>query len=181
MTSENLVQAIKTPMLTTYNWIGDGLEKPDNFPALPSTPVLRFNNYLDQLLIVAGGLGAPIRVSGVSNFVKCVVRKAEARQIEKDFSVSNACLRGWCTGRRMVPLPTLKKMIEMYYAQDMRVKLWEMIFKTVEYFTSGGSPHRVSLPRFLTPELSYFVGYLYGDGCLSNASRRFQKKRQVAL
>lgn len=179
MTSENSLQAIKTSELATYNRIWGGLKELDNFPTLPSTPALRLDNYLDRLLIVADGLGAPIRVSGLSNFVKCVVRKTGTRQMERDFSISNACLRGWCIGRRAVPLPTLKKMIEMYYAQNMQVNAWEKIFESVEHFTSIGSPHRVSLPKFLTPELSYFIGYLYGDGCLSNAPRRLQKNGKL--
>jgi len=70
-------------------------------------------------------------------------------------------------------------MIEMYYTKNMQVKLWEKIFDSARYFTSIGSPHRVSLPRSLTPELSYFLGYLYGDGCLSNAPRRLQKNGKL--
>jgi len=107
----------------------------------------------------------------LGNFVKRVIIKTGARRMKKDLSVTSSCLRGWSIGRRMVPLPTARKMIELYY-KDSQAEMWETIFDSIKYFTSIGSPHRVSLPKFLTPKLSYFVGYLYGDGCLSNAARR---------
>lgn len=138
---------------------------------IPSTPKAEFNNYLDRLLTPVDGLGTPIRAIGLENLVKQVIIKAGAYKVKKDLSVTSSCLHGWSIGRRMVPLPIARKMIELYY-KDSQAEMWGKIFDSIEYFTSIGSPHRVSLPKFLTPKLSYFVGYLYGDGCLSNAARR---------
>lgn len=143
---------------------------------IPTSPTVHFENYLDQLLDPSNSPTSPIRVRGVEKFLDKIIKEVGQPAIKNELEISKACLRGWVSGRRGVPLSSLKKIVEMRFEYDLRPLIWDKIFTIIRYYTLGGSPHRVTLPLFITPRLLYFVGYLYGDGCISDAHKRSYEK-----
>lgn len=48
-------------------------------------------------------------------------------------------------------------------------------YKTGDYFYCQGSPHKITIPQFLTPKLAYLVGYIYGDGGFKDVNKSFKQ------
>lgn len=135
-------------------------------------PKIRFDNYLDQLLDDSNPSSSTIRVRGIEKFLEKCIKETGKRDITNELEISEACLRGWVNGRRGMPLSYLKKLIKLCFEPNFHRSKWDKIFTMIKFYTLGGSPHRVTLPLFATPRLFYFVGYLFGDGCLSDAQKR---------
>lgn len=142
------------------------------FSLIPTLPKVRFENYLDQFIEKSKQPTSSIRVKKLGALLEKIIKKVGQKTVKRKLEISNACLRGWITGRRAIPLLSLKKLVEMGFRSDLREFVWNRIFKKIEYYTLAGSPHHVKLPLFVTPRLFYFVGYLYGDGCLSDTQKR---------
>lgn len=138
---------------------------------IPTFPKVRFENYLDQL-VDGNHSNSPIRVKGAEKFLDNSVKEIGQTGIEGELDISTSCLRGWIRGRRGIPLSSLRKILKIHLEPDTYQSVWNEIFGKIRYYTLGGSPHRVTLPLYITPRLLYFVGYLYGDGCISDAQKR---------
>ncbi len=50
--------------------------------------------------------------------------------------------------------------------------------KEINYFFCKSSPHKITIPKTLTPKLAYVIGYIYGDGGLKDIWKSYRKTRK---
>ena len=88
--------------------------------------------------------------------------------LAKSIKVCPRSLYYWLEGKRPIPLNIFLKLINLsnYQLNDILNDI-EMNLKGIA-MGWGNSNKLVKLPFLLTHELAYFVGYLFGDGCLKS-------------
>lgn len=147
--------------------------------SIPRTPETPFKNYLNSLLDPIDKVSSLIRIRGIEKLLEKIVGEIGQKTVKNELEISESCLRGWINGRRGIPLLHLKTIVKLQSNPIPQSYRWERIFISNKYFTLGGSPHQVKLPTFITPKLSYFVGYLYGDGYISDAHQRYRDRGRM--
>src|SRR3989344_491715 len=68
--------------------------------------------------------------------------------------------------------------IYIYYLDGSTAKikffdLSQIDFEKVEFLQIAGSPHKIRIPKYLTPKLLYLIGYVYGDGGFKDIRRSY--------
>jgi len=63
-----------------------------------------------------------------------------------------------------------------YHLRNLSTRQVRKIFKKASYFYVPRSPHKVRLPKHLTPRLLHLVGYHAGDGYLENVGKALQRE-----
>jgi intein/homing endonuclease len=85
--------------------------------------------------------------------------------LSKKLNLNKRSIYHWKNGTRPIPL---NKLLILLKETDYKKCILEKILINMEGISFGsGSRNKICrFPSILTPELSYFVGYLMGDGCL---------------
>ncbi|MBU3896945.1 MAG: hypothetical protein KJ697_03365 [Nanoarchaeota archaeon] len=118
-----------------------------------------------------------IRMCDISNITKNLyseIKKEHGKGIIKlttmSFGVPRRTVSNWINGTSPIPISKFFQLINIWKgvcrkSEDEKNKIIESAFKENEYF-SVAKGKIVKLPKEITEELSYIIGYIIGDGCL---------------
>lgn len=140
-------------------------------------------NYLENFYEIKDN---EVRVFGVKpimikivNDVKSVVGWKYIKFLSSTMHIPRRTLHGWLSASSPIPIPKLFTLFKIWEKvcgkTDLNVaELWDSTFLISNGF-SVARGKKITLPKELTPNLAYFVGYIIGDGCLVDI-KKFKKR-----
>ncbi|MCX6803451.1 MAG: helix-turn-helix transcriptional regulator [Candidatus Diapherotrites archaeon] len=134
-----------------------------HLPSDYKQPNCEFNMNSIPLLNYLPQLDDSIKVVGFEKVLKdCHLRlRATKVFVAKKAGIHFVTYFNYLSGKNRCSLAMLKK-LSVIYGKD----LIETAYEGGYLFLS--KKKSVNLPRTLTPELAYYIGYLQGDGCLDS-------------
>lgn len=94
--------------------------------------------------------------------------KSNLNELSKTLKLCPRSVYYWFSGQRPIPILSFIKIIN-FLGFDIK-KLHKEIEDSLTGISCGSGPRKklINLPFYLNENLSYFVGYLFGDGCLKS-------------
>jgi hypothetical protein len=146
---------------------------------IPDKPKLPFKNYLLDLVETKDGKNTSIYIRGVEDKIKEIWkevskknwRKLNVRKlIPQTFGLSVATFYAYKNGKKPFSIQMLYQLLLMWQkfckkSREEVEQMWEKIFKS-EIIFAAYKGNRIILPKYLTPKLSYLIGWMCGDGWL---------------
>jgi len=120
-------------------------------------------NYLKKLVENVGGNN--ICVYNQRDLIKNLCSKENIKDLSRKLGVSDRLLYYWVKGERPIPIAKLIKLAEFE-----NKKILCDVYENTEYVYINGVKQKTRLCKYLTPELAYLVGYIFGDGHIGNYS-----------
>lgn len=127
----------------------------------PDEPNIKLPNYLHKLDedIMLIGANKPL--------LKAFKETGNSyKKAAKEFGVHNTTIRCYLIGKTPYRIKFLKAFSRRYHSHVL-----DSVFDAVQHYTT--KTEKVKLPKYLTPKLAYYVGYLQGDGWLGKNKKRF--------
>ena len=124
---------------------------------IPDFPKIRINNYIARL-------SDNIRVILDQDIISRYIDNFILDNISSRLGFLKASLNKYIKNKKY-PLFFLKELDKIVNAD-----IFNLIEQHNPIFFSKWK--QVRLPKFITPKLAYFVGYLQGDGCIESNKRR---------
>jgi hypothetical protein len=145
---------------------------------IPDTPQIPLKNYLLDLVSSTDGKENSIYLRNVENFIKEIWneivkmnwRKLNVRRlIPRELGVSTGIFYAYKNGRKSISIQTFYKLLLIWkkYCNKKNKELqkkWDRVFNSDFYFTVRRKNQKTFLPKFITPKLCYFLGWIVGDG-----------------
>ncbi len=149
-----------------------------NIPEKPKIPV---RNYLNELIGKKNRNWNGIYVQNAedmidriwTDIVEAKERRLNVRKLFPErFGISHTNLYDYKKGRKSISIQMIKKLLifwqESCNKSDSEVKKkWKKIFESDLRFGTKSLRQKIKLPRSITPKLSYLVGWICGDGSLT--------------
>jgi len=142
---------------------------------------IKFENYLDIFLTRNQIIkNSKIYIGAVDNIMKRIINdiltktSSNRRDLSNKLKVNKITLDTWINGFYPFQVDKVFEILELWKKscnksdKEYKEKL-DLLFEKVEFYVARRGT-RIKLPKYLTPELLYFIGYLYGDGCISGLS-----------
>lgn len=141
---------------------------------------MKFKNYLEILL--ESGIDNEIRIGGIQHLISEIVLDIKnklgygsIKRIIQNLKVARRTFNGWIEKH---PIPISKFYQLLYVWQticnrtlgDVRPMINRAFLECSYFSVSRGK--KAKLPKLLTSELSYLIGYIMGDGCLVDIWKR---------
>lgn len=150
--------------------------------SIPNEPKIPLYNYLLDLTNESDGKENSIYLNNVNNFIKDIwneiIKRVEREIISKELGIHKNTIYGYKNGKKAISIQMLYKMLLLWKKycnkKDKDTEdIWNNIFQD-EFILSTHSKHqKTKLPKFITPKLSYLMGWMVGDGHLSNHSNHY--------
>ncbi len=148
------------------------------YKSVPLNLKIRIPNYLIGLVDETDGKGNSLYITGASEFIENIWneiteknRKLNVRQlIPKIFGVTTATFYSYRTGKKSISIQNLYNLIKLWAEicnkkfNELEEKWNEFYLSYDYYFVTHNKCQKVRLPRQITPNLSYLIGWLCGDG-----------------
>lgn len=150
----------------------------DSIPAKPKIPI---GNYLLKLINNKDKNRAGIYVENAAKKIEEIWKEIvntkggelEVRNLFPErFGITCGNFYDYKNSKKAIPLESLRKLLILWgefcnkNEEEIRRK-WDEIFKCNLKFGSISLRQKVTLPKFLTPRLSYIIGWICGDGSLN--------------
>ncbi len=140
----------------------------DILDSIPDEPKIQLPNYLLDLTNESDGKGNSLYINGVETHIKdlwayMVKKNKKVNEfVSKKLGVTPSVLYAYKNGGKAISIQMLYKFVDLSH----RNKIWNSIFQS-EFTLSTHSKHqKTKLPRYITPKLSYILGWICGDGNL---------------
>jgi len=158
-----------------------------NIPDEPKTP---FRNYLLELVSEFDGKESSIYVNGAEQFIQQIWnhivennwRRLNVRKIIPErLGVGSGVFYAHKKGKKAISIPTLYKLLLFWQRfcnkSDAELnKKWDEIYCGNFTLSTHSKCQKVKLPKFLSPKLSYLLGWICGDGYLKCSKNRYTIK-----
>lgn len=145
---------------------------------IPDEPKIKLHNYLLDLVDEEDGKESSIYIKNAKPFIEEIWseivknnrRKLKIRKlISKLLGISYGVFYAYKNGRKTIPIQKLYKLLLIWKnycnKNEKQVKeKWDQIFNSELEFCTRKKCQIVRLPKEITPKLSYFMGWLCGDG-----------------
>lgn len=149
-----------------------------DFDEFPKNKTIEFHNYLKDISEFYS-VKSEIRLGGLQYLIQDLVY--EIKQIKKHgymkfinstLKVPHRTFNYWIRGASPIKISELKRFIQLWKIVCNKSfyetkGIWNFCFQNASYFSiAKGSSAK--LPREITPKLAYLLGFIMGDGCLSD-------------
>jgi len=162
----------------------------DILESIPNKPRIPLYNYLLHLTSRSDGKERSIYMNKVDPFIKGVwdeivkenYRKLNVREfIPEELGVSTGVFYAYKNGRKRISIQMLYKILHLWegYCNKSKKdvnKKWDEIFENEYTFSVSAYYAKTKLPRYITPKLSYLVGWLVGDGHFNDKGNHYLVK-----
>lgn len=145
---------------------------------IPESPKIKLRNYLLDLLTKNDSKERSLYLVGVSPFIKEIWQeiiksnsKLNVRElIPTKFGITTGTLYNrYMNCKRSVPIQFIYKLLLLWKdvcnknKKQLKHK-WDELFNLEYKFVTHSKCQKAKLPKYLTPKLSYLIGWLCGDG-----------------
>jgi len=148
-------------------------------------------NYLKNITIQTWS--KLLRMNGINDILQKMyleIKKQKGRGISKlymqYFNIERRTMYGWLSGESPIPIFQFLKFVKLWKtfckkSNSEEIAIIDLAFDHCIYF-SIAKGKKVKLPKQMTINLAYLIGYIIGDGCLSgnNLVRRSQFRIRIA-
>jgi len=147
---------------------------------LPSEPKVPLPNYLLNLIDEKDSKEKSIYLINVEGFIKEIwedIKKVKKRPsirklISEKLEISVDFFYKCKNGKKKISITLLFKLLQLWKVichktEKELERKWNEIFKSEIRFCTHGRTQKTKLPKYITPKLCYFVGWIVGDGSLS--------------
>lgn len=161
----------------------------ENITDIPDEPKIHLGNYLLDLVGEKDGVGNSLYVYNLETFTKEIWneiistnKKIGVRKVlPKELKLEPTHLYAIMKGKRGISIQSLYKLLGLWKVyckktdNDVQRK-WEEVYNLSYLLSSFSKPDKFALPRFLTPRLSYLMGWFVGDGCFDSHNNHYRLK-----
>jgi hypothetical protein len=151
-------------------------------------PEFPLNNFLLDLA-ENDGVGNSLYLYGIENSIKDLwkeimerKKKINVRKVfPKELGLEPTHFYAILKGKRGISIKSSYRLITMWkeYCNktiiDMNRK-WDDVYDSDFLIASFSKPGRITLPKNLTPKLSYLMGWIVGDGCFDSNGNHYRLK-----
>jgi len=140
---------------------------------------IKFENYLEIFLTKNQILtGSRIYIGAVDEVMRSIINElltkasCSRRDLANKLKVNKITFDTWINGFYPYQVDKVFTLLELWKKscnksdEEYKGRI-DLLFEKVDFFVPGKGGHRIKLPKYITWKLLYFIGYLYGDGCIS--------------
>ena len=148
----------------------------------------KFNNYLLDLVDEKNKIGNSIYVYNSDQIIKNVWKEIIERKkkinvrelIPKKLDLEPTHLYSIIKGKRGISIQSLYKLLLLWkvFCNKSKVDVeekWNQVYD-ICLLASFSKGEKTKLPKYLSPELSYLIGYVVGDGCFDSSGNHYRLK-----
>lgn len=157
---------------------------------IPNRPKIPLPNYLMDLVDESDGKESSLYLSGVENIIQDIWgeiiqnnwRTLHVRKfIPEKLGIHPMGFYGYKNGKKGISIQMLYKLLvawrELCGKSDAEFqRRWDKVFKSSPTFSVAAKGRRTALPEHITPKLSYLLGWICGDGYLSDCGNHYLVK-----
>ena len=154
---------------------------------IPTKPKMPLNNYLLDLLSKSDGKERSVYLNNVkeqiqeiwAELIKSNPRSLGVRKIIPErLGIHSGTIYGYKNGRKSISIQMLYQLLVIWKEKCNKTeaelkKIWDKIYNSKFYLSTHSRHQQICLPKFLNPKLSYLVGWICGDGHLSDYGNHF--------
>lgn len=155
--------------------------------SIPSEPKIPLKNYLLNLITDSDGKESSLYLKGAKEFIQeiwgDIVRnnwkKLKVRQfILEKLRLHPGMLYCYKNGKKAILIQNLYKLINLWKEYCQRTEKeakekWDEIYAADYTFSVHKYLQPTKLPKEITPKLSYFIGWICGDGHLTSQGNHY--------
>ncbi|MCD6270766.1 hypothetical protein J7J24_00180 [bacterium] len=176
-----MMKLMRTGIATNSSIVEDYSYTVCNINNIPDKPAIPLKNYLLDLINNTDDKNSSIYLKGVEGFIQQIWkemvennwRRLRIRKlIPEELGVHSTMFYSYKNGKKAISIQNLYKLLILWgkychKSQRELQKKWEQIYNSNFTFSVHKVPVPVRLPKFITPKLSYFLGWFCGDGHLA--------------
>lgn len=154
---------------------------------IPKQPQLSLPNYLLDLVAESDGKESSVYLNGIEQNIQEVWteivnnnwRTLNVRQfIPRKLDICPMGLYNCKNGKKAIAIQTLHKLLRIWRDVCEKnnkelISKWEEIFESDFTVSATGRGGKVILPKYITPKLSYLIGWICGDGHFSDNGNHY--------
>lgn len=154
---------------------------------IPTGPRISLNNYLLDLVSKSDDKECSVYLNNVEKQIQkiwgeIIKKNPRSLQLKKimpeRLRIHPSTIYGYKNGRKAISIQMLYQLLIIWKEKCNKTetefrKKWNEIYYSDLYFSTHSKHHQVNLPRFLNPRLSYLVGWICGDGHLSDYGNHY--------
>ncbi len=148
----------------------------------PNKPKIDLENYLLSLVEKSDRKESSIYINGIHPIIQKIwediVSSGKRKEVIKELPVHANSIYGYKNGKKNISIQLLWKLINLWIVhcekdESEKDKLWDDIFRKNSGFSVSSGSNKTTLPKSITPKLSYFIGWMIGDGHLSDKENHY--------
>jgi len=154
---------------------------------IPNYPKIELKNYLLELVDEKEGKENSIYLNDISGIIKQIWndivknnwKEVNVREfIPKNLGIIYSGIYAYKNGRKAISIQMLYKLLILWgkycnkTKKDVESK-WNEIFNSNFSLSTHNKCQKVVLPKFISPKLSYLMGWLCGDGHFSDSGNHY--------
>lgn len=144
---------------------------------IPNYPKIPLGNYLTKLVNESDTKDKSIYIKNCNELISGIWNEMISRKnlkvrelIPKEFGVTVSVFYAYKNGRKRPPIQLITKLLSLWKKicnksqTELELKMNEIFEKA--RFTTHSKHQKVELPKYISPRLSYLMGWMCGDGNL---------------
>lgn len=154
---------------------------------IPTNPKISLDNYLLDLVSESDGKESSLYLNNTSNeiqkiwmeMIKSNPRNLQVRKIVPErLKIHPNTIYGYKNGKKAISIQMLYQLLIIWREKCNKTenefkKKWNEIYYSDFYFSTHSRHQQISPVRFLNPKLSYLIGWICGDGHLSDYGNHY--------
>jgi hypothetical protein len=154
---------------------------------------IKLPNYLDSLSWSIGNDRKPICMHGTGQILvemHAVLRRflkgGFVKFIEEQLNCSSRAYYYWLQNKKPIPITKAKNLVDLWHnltnaGESSNIEMWDRFYRECSGFSVDGG-NFIMLPKAATPDFAYFIGALFGDGCIySHTVKGSHKKTRYGI
>ncbi len=168
--------------------VKQGVFKRGGIDSIPLEPKIPLKNYLLDLVTTTDGKESSIYLRGVEKFIQEIWagmvtgnwRKLKI-EIIRVLEIHPMSFYAYKNGRKAISIQMMYKLLQLWkiYCQKSARNIkrkWNEIYKSNFSFSVHKGFTPTKLPKYITPRLSYLIGWICGDGHMANYGSHYLVK-----
>lgn len=155
--------------------------------SVPKNPQIPLSNYLLDLVNDSDGKESSLYLNGVEVFIQSIWtemvktnwRKLNVRKfIPQKLGIHHAGFYSYKNGNKGIAIQMLYKLLQAWKelcgkTDKELINKWGEIFKSNFTVSVAGRGGKATLPKSITPKLSYLIGWICGDGHFNDEGNHY--------
>jgi hypothetical protein len=158
--------------------------------SIPDKPRIPIKNFLLDLVCEEDCKERSIYLKGADPFIKEMWheiiqknwRRLNIRKfVPTKFNISYSAIYGYKSGRKNISIQTMYQLTKIWKelcnkSEKEFLRKWDEIFNKKLFLSTHSKYQKTSLPRYISPKLSYLLGWICGDGNLQHEDGHYVVK-----
>lgn len=153
--------------------------------SIPSGPKIPLKNYLLDLVSESDGKESSVYLKGIERFIQKIWQEMVQGNwkklkivIPEVLNIHSMSFYAYKNGKKAVSIQMMYKLLllwKVYCRKNNKdvEKIWNEIYKSDYTFSIHKGSGPTKLPRYLSPKLSYLIGFICGDGHLTDYGNHY--------